>query len=225
MNAVSCPRCHNQLRVAPDAGRWLTCPRCLASVGNPADFAVTTETRPESAPHRDEPPVETDVCPECGKDVQPRWRLCPFCSAVLRRRELSIMRPVEDDVRPDSKGTVVGICLLGGLSVAGVVVLLWLGTGLADFAGLSWVLYLGIGVVLVVAAGCGLLAYLGRGRAGTSASLVAGASTITGLVMALLVFLLLSACVVFVFTCGKGASSTAPSTAPRPAPPTSQPSK
>jgi hypothetical protein len=211
---VACPRCSSQLRVAADAGRWLTCPRCLASVGNPDVFHLPTEPPAEPALRTEPEPREaTDTCPGCGRDVSPLWRHCPFCSAALGgRRELPRMRPApDDDVRPDSKGTAVGLAILGSLGFVGVFLLLWVGSAPATYADLSWVLYLAVGVVVLVAGGCGVLVYLGRGGPASSAPLGVGAATITIVTTGVLLLLVLSACVTFVFTCGRGlrASTTA----------------
>jgi hypothetical protein len=134
---ITCPTCKHTLRVAAGApGRWLTCPRCLASVGNPHVLqAPDAPARLPSAPPPEQAAAE-DRCPGCGRVVAPRWRTCPFCAEPLGRAAAP-RRPaaVDEEVRGDSKGVGLGLVLLGLLGGAGMVLFLC-GGGLGD---LRWV--------------------------------------------------------------------------------------
>jgi hypothetical protein len=223
---ITCPSCNARLRVPrgtdPGTALHFTCPRCLALVGVPA--AVETVPVPpveprraealpaEPVPPREEPRDEPAWCPECGYEVSRRWRICPFCSADIhgRRDRPSRRGRLEDDVRVDRAGTTIGVILLAVLSIAGGALLLWLGSGPAQYANMQGVLYLGVGVVVAVALGCGVLAIKGRGRNATSASFAIGASTIVVSVAGLLALLLVSSCCIFFITCGQGVKGPTP---------------
>jgi hypothetical protein len=64
---LTCPRCGNTLRVADSVeGKWLTCPRCLASVRNPnADRVATApsggQVQPLPRPPYQGPSIERDT--------------------------------------------------------------------------------------------------------------------------------------------------------------------
>jgi hypothetical protein len=199
---VPCPRCRLTLDVDPDApGRWLTCPRCLCSIDNPnvlvsAEPAPAVEERPETSVRR--------TCPWCDRAVEPDWRTCPYCDRLLRRHSRGRRLPPADaEARPDMTGTWVGIGILGGLAVLGLGVLVGFGGDLARASDDGWRL-LAAGAVLVVllAVGCGVLAYTGKSGAGTTASVAAGAAGITAVVSGVIALLTLSACLTWLFTCG-----------------------
>jgi hypothetical protein len=101
-------------------GRWLTCPRCLASIHNPSYEAepvpLAAEVSAEVAAPRE--------CPSCGRPTETGWRFCPFCEHPLRRssstRPQQRPRPDDDAVR-DDRGVNVGLLILGILLVVGVL--------------------------------------------------------------------------------------------------------
>ena len=113
---INCPRCATALRVAPDeTGRWLTCPRCLASVPNPnRDEGVVERPSPRPAP-------EGDYCPECGEPVRSGWRRCPSCDALLRRPAAARGRSLDLEVKRDSVGAIVVTAVMGALVLLGAV--------------------------------------------------------------------------------------------------------
>jgi hypothetical protein len=101
---VECPSCRRTLAV-PDGteGPWVTCPRCLGRVPNPA--AVDA--------YRAEPPGRRR-CPYCGKEVERLWVSCPFCDEPLRGGGLDL------DVRRDRRATNVFVILLAVVGAIGV---------------------------------------------------------------------------------------------------------
>jgi hypothetical protein len=101
---VECPGCRRTLAV-PDGteGPWVTCPRCLERVPNPA---AEDSYRPEWAGRR--------RCPHCGKEVERLWVSCPFCEEPLRGGGLDL------DVRRDRRTTNVFVILLAVVGAVGV---------------------------------------------------------------------------------------------------------
>ena len=79
---TTCPRCKHVLRVpAGVAGRWLTCPRCLSSVGNPNELVADPSGRP-APPSAEE--LRQTVCPECGRELRLSVGLAePFLQAWI----------------------------------------------------------------------------------------------------------------------------------------------
>jgi hypothetical protein len=159
-----CPRCNQRLRVASDAAerRWLTCPRCLASIHNPShdteDVPVEEEVLTDAPALRD--------CPSCGRLTEPGWHFCPHCECSLVRgssRRSQLRRRPDDDTVVDNRGVNVGLMMLGILLVAGVLLFTFTG-------GLGLILDQRQGDGLLVAGGT-LLALLVIGV------LVIGAST------------------------------------------------
>jgi hypothetical protein len=168
---LACHRCNRRLRVTPDAeSRWLTCPRCLASVRNP-HFSGQANPVLDAAPIAiREVEVTGKVCPTCGHDVKSDWHFCPYCEQSLRPRSLDVRRGTlsDDDAAFDRRGANVGLVLVGLLLIIGVVA--FLGTG-----GLWRMLnlrdprsFIGAGMVLLVAVIGGLLA-IGAGLRDESA--------------------------------------------------------
>lgn len=117
MKAV-CPSCRHSLVVDPHSTeRWLTCPRCLATVGNPN---VLVQGEPGPPIQSSGPEVSSSLCPECDQPVRPGWRFCPFCEAPLgmrHKREPAL----ENQVKGDNVGSWIGAGLLLFMLLAGVI--------------------------------------------------------------------------------------------------------
>jgi hypothetical protein len=190
---TTCPRCKHVLRVpAGVAGRWLTCPRCLSSVGNPHELLTDEPARP-AAPV--EEPRQT-TCPECGREVDSQWRVCPYCEEPLReeRRGLTVPQLDRDIRRESSAGGVVAI-VLGVVLTFGMVCFLAVGGPALIMNGPegSMVLVIGAGVVTAVGVGCIVLALNSRSKAGGTASgVVGGILTGAGAVGCVVLFACLS---------------------------------
>jgi hypothetical protein len=126
---VTCPRCQTRLAVERDRrSRWLTCPRCLSSIPNPAlsDVAPAPSPAPAAAAEPRPPevlPVPQPPCPDCGQPVEPSWRYCPFCDAPLGSRwEPEPEESLEADVRRDTSAIGIGLAVLGLLGGGGMIV-------------------------------------------------------------------------------------------------------
>jgi hypothetical protein len=164
---ILCPSCQTPLSVPADFQlAWLTCPRCLAVVANPAAQAVTQETPATPAAVRS--PVRraaegetrpTELCPACGKPTQSQWVFCPYCEEPLN----SPFGGVDARVRRDTRRTGVGMVLLAVLGGLGIgYALLGGGAMLVQEGDPS--LFLGVLVGLVVLAGVVTLFTLARSR-------------------------------------------------------------
>jgi hypothetical protein len=157
---IECARCGTTLRVAPDeTDRWLTCPRCLASVANP--------NRAEAVTDRPAPVLEAvdDGCPECGSPVQPGWRRCPHCESPLYRPPIRRVRSLDHEVKRDSSTALVVTAVMGGLLLTGVI--MFFATGAAALmAGapdeLKGILVLVGAIMLAVVAGVIALVWTNR---------------------------------------------------------------
>ncbi len=128
---ATCFQCRHVLRVSPDArGRWLTCPRCLASVGNPY---VLLSTEPPPAPAQSPPaappesPPDRMRCPWCEEIVQPSWRVCPYCERPILRPPPRGRDDVDDEARTDRRAGNVVLVVLGALLIGGAVLFAVLG--------------------------------------------------------------------------------------------------
>jgi hypothetical protein len=131
--------------------RWLTCPRCLASVGNPY---VLLQPEPP-APPRPEPAER--VCAECDRPVERGWRTCPFCAAPLRRGSRRVGASQMDvDVRRDSRGGQIGAAILTVLVLIGVAIFFAMGGPRLVSTSPDAASALGVGVLVlgVIVAGC-----------------------------------------------------------------------
>ena len=128
--AATCPSCQHRLLVADTTSRWLTCPRCLASVGNPNVLLPTEPAAPSTPPDvvPAEPAPADLVCPQCDRPVERSWRICPFCAGPLRRepRRARASR-LDAEVHRDSQAGTVGAGILAGLIVVGVAAFLFMG--------------------------------------------------------------------------------------------------
>ena len=120
---LTCPSCGHVLRIPEGVEELsITCPRCLASVHNPLEQAVTAAapSAVAASPTRTEvqrPPI----CPGCGKNIDPQWRFCPHCNYPLEtRRERFDVRVPERDIRRDSKRTGAGLIVLANLGAIGI---------------------------------------------------------------------------------------------------------
>jgi hypothetical protein len=217
---ITCPTCQHTLHVAAGTpGRWLTCPRCLASVGNPFVLGVTdAPARPPVAPPP-EPAAGEDRCPGCGRAVDRGWRLCPFCAEPLGRAAAP-RRPagVDEEVQGDSKGVGLGLIALGMLGAVGMVLFLC-GGGLGHLPGgqvrqavgitfVAGILFLGL-----VVAGMTVSA-TGRRAAGRIAAIALGAAA----TVLLALVLVLTAFIYSVASCFEGCPGGTPSPGNAPAP-------
>jgi uncharacterized membrane protein YhaH (DUF805 family) len=100
--------------------RWLTCPRCLASVGNPHVLLPPEGISPAPAP----PAPDEAVCPACGRRVERGWRVCPACEAPLGRRAVSVRTAdADDEAVGDTKSVGLILVLLGLLGTLGLLFL------------------------------------------------------------------------------------------------------
>jgi zinc-ribbon domain len=206
---ATCLRCKHVLRVSPDVqAKWLTCPRCLASVGNPnvllpaepPPSPVTTEPAPrESSP-------EELSCPRCGRPVGPDWRVCPACETPLRRSQsLGPVAPVDDEVRRDSNGAAVVGGILAGFLALGLILFFAMGGMqiVSNVPDALPVLVLGVVALVVVAVGVVVLVGSSRSRTVTVAGGLMGGLVVGGGIV-LLIVLLFCMAIVNVLTCGKG---------------------
>ncbi len=121
---TTCPSCGNVLSV-PDTvtKRWLTCPRCLASVGNPTVLLPAEGVTPTPAPPAPAAPAPGEgVCPACGGRVEPGWRVCPHCEAPLGRTPVSVRTAdADDEAVGDTKSVGLILVVLGLLGAVGVI--------------------------------------------------------------------------------------------------------
>jgi hypothetical protein len=113
---IPCPGCGRWLRIPGGiAEPWLTCPKCLAQLPNPA--AVTPAAGVQAGPS---PPTPA-FCPKCGEAVEASWRYCPACHEDLRQPAVwGFGAATDSDVRRDQWGTSVSLILLavfGGLGL------------------------------------------------------------------------------------------------------------
>jgi len=121
---IVCPRCSSTLRAPADStDEFLTCPRCLAEVP-----ALATDATQTTGPERDEPEA---TCRECGEPVGRDWRYCPKCQEPLWVRGRR-GRSVVSDVRRDNVWIQVPMALLATLGGIGVVLMLFMGLGVAS---------------------------------------------------------------------------------------------
>jgi hypothetical protein len=136
---ATCFSCRRVLHVSADAqGRWLTCPRCLASVGNP-NVLLTAEPPPVGAPPPAPASVEVQTqlpesitrattCPSCSREVDPVWRACPYCQSSLRAaRPEQTHASLDAEVARDSRGTNFVAITLGALLLLGVILFVAIG--------------------------------------------------------------------------------------------------
>jgi hypothetical protein len=130
---LSCPRCRCRLRCSEEVeARWLTCPRCLASVPNPErrDGVYAVEPAAPTIPLAEVEPVR-QTCPECGRVAEFAWQVCPYCEHRLRpgpRRRGSHLPPDVDATR-DGDRVRIGLIALGALMVFAVILFFLAGGG------------------------------------------------------------------------------------------------
>ena len=219
---TTCPSCGNVLSV-PDTvtKRWLTCPRCLASVGNPnvllPSEGVTPAPRPAAS--ADLAPPEP-VCPACGRRVEPGWGVCPNCRAPLGRTPAAPRAAdADDEAVGDTRSVGLILVVLGLLGSLGVVFFLCAGgtqqwTDAKHAAAIAF--FVAFVLLAVVVAGMSISA-TGRRVAGRVLSMALGA---TAIVLLTGIFIL-AAFVYSVASCfeGCGPKGGRPANAPAPAAP------
>jgi hypothetical protein len=217
---ATCFSCRQVLHVSADAqGRWLTCPRCLASVGNP-NVLLPTEPPPTGAPPPAPASVEVQTqlpetttgattCPSCGREVDPVWRACPYCESSLReaRPKLSY-GSLDAEVGRDSRGTNFVAIALGALLILGVVLFVVIGGPMMVQSGtnVGQVILVGLLALGAFVAGVIALAVGARHQAVTAVSGVLG-GLVVGVGVVLLVVLvacmtIAAAITNFMHTCG-----------------------
>jgi hypothetical protein len=219
---TTCPSCGNVLGV-PDTvtKRWLTCPRCLASVSNPnvlpSEGVTPTPTAPPAPAAR---VAGEEVCPSCGRRVEPGWRVCPTCEAPLGRTPVSLRTfDADDEAVGDTKGVGLILVVLGLVGSVGVIFFLCGGGAdkLTDAKHAAAIAFFVTFVLLaVVVAGMSISA-TGRRVAGRVLSMALGA---TAIVLLTGVFIL-AAFVYSVASCFEGCDNRGgrPANAPAPAAP------
>lgn len=207
---ATCVRCQHVLHVSPDAqSLWLTCPRCLASVGNPnrvlpaepPTTAVTSAPAPWAIP-------QGLSCPWCDYKVEATWRVCPHCGRTLAREGPKSSRASLDaEVRRDSRGVNVVALVLGVLLMVGAVLFVAVGGPMAVQSSKDGAAVVGVGILALGAFVGGLIAMAvgARNRAVTVVSGVVG-GVVLGVGAVLLVVLLLCMSIVAAFAniCGGG---------------------
>jgi hypothetical protein len=179
---VVCSSCKQRLRVPADAAeKWLTCPRCLASVGNP-NVLVTAEAPAAPAalpagpadifpgPAEQQPASRT--CPNCSRLVERDWRFCPYCEEDLQRpRAAGKASSLDRDIKRDTQVGCGMIGVLGAMLGVGIIVFV-LSDGPRVLAGrpdalggfLVWTVIVGLLVV-----GCVVGAFRTHSKAGSVA--------------------------------------------------------
>jgi hypothetical protein len=219
---ATCPSCGNVLDVPTSvAKRWLTCPRCLASVGNPQVLlppdGVTPAPPPAPPPG---PAADEAVCPACGRRVERGWRVCPSCEEPLGRRAVALRTAdADDEAVGDTKGVGLILVVLGLLGAVGVIFFLCGGGAdrMSDAKHTAAIAFFVTFVLLgLVVAGMSISA-TGRKVAGRVLSMALGAAAI---VLLTGVFIL-AAFVYSVASCfeGCGPKANRPANPPAPAPP------
>jgi hypothetical protein len=144
---VTCPGCGRTLSVPDDVKTGqLSCPRCLAKFDNPA---VAPVDRPAPSP-----PLPASqpggTCPRCGKHVEPYWRFCPNCEAVLRGpRRSAVGKVVDEDVHRDTRGTSVFLILLAVLGGLGLIFYVFAGVASLKDGGGSALLAIALGILFL----------------------------------------------------------------------------
>jgi hypothetical protein len=217
---TTCPSCGNVLSV-PDTvtKRWLTCPRCLASVGNPNVLLPPEGVTPAPTAPAPAPPAPGEaVCPGCARPVEPGWRICPNCEAPLGRPPAwERTADADDEAVGDTKSVGLILVVLGLLGAVGVIFFLCSGPNWADAKHAAAISFFVTFVLLgVVVAGMSISA-AGRRVAGRVLSIALGA---TAIVLLTGVFIL-AAFVYSVASCFEGCNNAPnrPGNAPAPAAP------
>ncbi len=196
---TSCFRCRHTLSVSPDAQNlWLTCPRCLASVGNP-NIVLPTEPPPSGTPSaptsvevQPSPPESitgATTCRSCGREVDPVWRACPYCERPLRSaRPEQVRASLDAEVGRDSRGTNFVALALGAILLLGVVLFVVIGGPMMVQSGTEpgQVLLVGVMAIGAFIGGVIALAIGARAQAVSTASSVVG-GLVVGVGLALLI--------------------------------------
>jgi hypothetical protein len=181
---VTCPRCQARLSVGRDRrSRWLTCPRCLSSIPNPAqsDIAPGPGSAASPAPRPPALAAGEDACPNCGQLVERSWRYCPYCDAPLDEGWSHPGRDetAEADVRRDTSAIGIGFGVLGLLGGLGMILFFCSGglSGIRTRSGAEQAATIGMVVGLVLfglVIGGIVLGGLGKSPGGRVASSILG---------------------------------------------------
>lgn len=159
-----CPSCSNRLLVPADvADRTVTCPRCLASIGNPNVLVTASVPAPPIA-------QASSLCPGCARTVEAGWRVCPHCEEILNRPQpVSQPSSLERDVQRDTRAGCGVFGVLGAMLFLGIFIFFAMDgprllAGRPDAQG--EVLFWGMVVVLFVS-GSVFIAFKARSKATT----------------------------------------------------------
>lgn len=206
---VTCPSCKRRLLVPPDViEKWLTCPRCLSSIGNP-NILLTPEAPAAREALQAEPASRT--CPHCDRPVERDWRFCPYCEEELKRPpSTGDAGPLERDVKRDTLGGSIVAGVLGTLLLLGIIIFFAMDGPklLSQSQDAQGVVALGGVVLVLVLLGTVIIAFRSRNK---TASMVSGmvGGLVFGAGIAMLVGLLACLAVAaaitdFLNTCTKG---------------------
>ncbi len=229
-----CPRCRIRLMVDADSTeRWLTCPRCLGSVINPATRDPSEPLPPPPTPPAEPGPQPAPVpepappraprphyCPDCEAPVDPSWRICPHCSCPLRRPRRREYVPVEGETRNDFQITGIVLMIAGIVGIVGYAFLL--GGGTVDFKSFDDFFQVTaiVGLVTIVLLTVGLVMSLRRGSGPESAvSGVLGGLGIALVVMIVTVILVIGFFLFLISSCLKACNNQGKSQRPAPVAP------
>ena len=172
---ITCRRCSSILRIpAGSRDDFVTCPRCLAEVPNPAHPAGAAGVQAA-------PPARADTelsCQECGETVGRSWRYCPNCQEPLRGRS-SRGRSAHTDVRRDNTFVQVCMILLATLGGTGVVLMLLAGLGAVTDGDYSFLGYVVAGLFVVGLIGALTVVFSKQKRTTAQAIGVAAYRTLT----------------------------------------------
>lgn len=208
---VTCPSCQNCLRVPAGATeKWLSCPRCLGSIGNP-NVLLSSEAPPVLEPAGPAEELAPLSCPSCERPVERGWRVCPFCEQTLKLPQPAIkISSLERDVKQDTTGGTIVSTVLGTLLLLGIVVFFTMdGPRLLAHSGDAQGVFAFGGIaLLVVAVGVGIITSRSRNKtASVVSSLVGGlviGAGIVGLMALLACLTILAAINNFLNICAKG---------------------
>jgi hypothetical protein len=212
LEETTCSACHSVLRVEKGStSPWLTCPRCLARVVNPA---ALVRTDLPSAPARTEPAsagqvAAASVCPGCGREVRSSWRACPECGEPLRRSPPLPLDDLDRAAHRHNNGSRVVAIVLGVLVVFGIILFFAMGGVDLVNASKEGPAVLGIGVLVLGAIVAGVLAIACNSKNPTATAvsgIVGGVAFGAGAVLLVVLLFCLAALAAFqnfIETCSK----------------------
>jgi hypothetical protein len=129
--------------------------------------------------------VEGDeVCPECGRSVQPAWKICPFCEEPLARRPVQRKKILDTEVRRDTGAVGSGLVVLGLLGALGIIFFLCGGGG--NLQAEQGRAFGRVGMILCVLLFVGVIAGISLAAQGKQVGLRVGSGVLGGLAIAFL---------------------------------------